>query len=59
MPTLTRLLLSLAVIALLIYGGMLALVAFVRPATTEMTIRIPAEKLAPKPGEAEKPAGTP
>lgn len=51
MPTLTRLLLSLAVIALLVYGGMAALAAFVHPTTSEMTIRIPSEKLEPKPGQ--------
>ncbi|GGA90738.1 hypothetical protein GCM10011491_18360 [Brucella endophytica] len=58
MPTLTRLLLSLALVALLIYGGMLALVTFVEPATGEMSIRIPPEKLAPKTGTLEKPAGS-
>jgi hypothetical protein len=62
MPTLTRLLLSLAVMALLVYGGMLALVFFVQPATSEMTIRIPSEKLAPQVGpksDPKKPAEAP
>ncbi|WP_245419787.1 histidine kinase [Phyllobacterium salinisoli] len=45
MPTLTRLVLCLAAIAMLVYGGMLALVTFVHPVPGEMTIRIPPEKL--------------
>lgn len=50
MPTLTRLIFILAVLAGLVYAGMIALVTFVHPTQTEMTIRIPAEKLNPKPG---------
>ncbi|MGO4450688.1 histidine kinase [Phyllobacterium sp. TAF24] len=49
MPTLTRLILTLAVLAGLVYAGMLALVTFVHPTQTELTIRIPTEKLNPKP----------
>jgi hypothetical protein len=49
MPTLTRLIITLAVLAGLVYAGMVALVTFVHPKQTEMTIRIPAEKLNPKP----------
>ncbi|MBB2972503.1 hypothetical protein [Mesorhizobium sp. RMAD-H1] len=60
MPTLTRLLLALAAMALLVYGGMVALVTFVHPVPSEMTIRIPPEKLAPKPRSASLPqAATP
>ncbi|MGH6761373.1 MAG: histidine kinase [Phyllobacterium sp.] len=54
MPTLTRLLFVLAVAALLIYGTMVALVTFVTPRQTEMTIRIPADRLNPP--QPEKPA---
>ncbi|RZS82027.1 hypothetical protein EV217_2838 [Phyllobacterium myrsinacearum] len=50
MPTLTRLIITLAVLAGLVYAGMLALVTFVHPTQTELTIRIPTEKLNPKPG---------
>ncbi|PSH59126.1 MULTISPECIES: histidine kinase [Phyllobacterium] len=49
MPTLTRLIIMLAVLAGLVYAGMIVLVTFVHPTQTEMTIRIPAEKLNPKP----------
>lgn len=50
MPTLTRLIIILLVLAGLLYAGMIALVTFVHPTQTEMTIRVPAEKLNPKPG---------
>ncbi len=50
MPTLTRLIIILAILAGLVYAGMIALVTFVHPTQTEMTIRIPSEKLNPKPG---------
>ncbi|QND50775.1 histidine kinase [Phyllobacterium sp. 628] len=49
MPTLTRLIVTLAILAGLVYAGMLGLVMFVHPTQTEMTIRIPTEKLNPKP----------
>jgi hypothetical protein len=52
MPTLVRLLTFLAIAALLIFGGMVALATFVVPKQSEMTIRVPADKLnpdAPKP----------
>jgi hypothetical protein len=51
MPTLTRLILVLAILAGLVYAGMVALVTFVHPNQTEMTIRIPSEKLNPKPDQ--------
>jgi hypothetical protein len=47
MPTLFRLLTFLAVAALLVFGGMVALATFVVPRQSEMTIRVPAEKLNP------------
>jgi hypothetical protein len=47
MPTLVRLLTFLAVAALLIFGGMVALATFVVPKQSEMTIRVPADKLNP------------
>lgn len=49
MPTLTRLILSLAVIIALIYGAMLALVAYVQPTTGALTIQIPTSQLQPEP----------
>ncbi len=49
MPTLTRLIITLAILAGLVYAGMVALVTFVHPTQTEMTIRVPNEKLNPKP----------
>jgi hypothetical protein len=47
MPTLVRLLTFLAVAALLIFGGMVALATFVVPKQSEMTIRVPTDKLNP------------
>jgi hypothetical protein len=49
MPTLTRLIIVLVILAGLVYAGMVALVTFVHPIQTEMTIRVPSEKLNPKP----------
>ena len=48
MPTLFRLVMTLAVLAGLAYGAMYALVTFVEPNTGEMTVRIPAERLNPQ-----------
>ncbi|MGO4833709.1 histidine kinase [Rhizobiaceae sp. 2RAB30] len=48
MPTLFRLLMTLAVIAGIVYGAMFALATFVKPNTGEMTIRIPPDKLNAK-----------
>lgn len=48
MPTLFRLVMTLAVLAGLAYGAMYALVIFVEPNTGEMTVRIPAERLNPQ-----------
>ena len=46
MPTLFRFLVTLGVIAGLIYGAMFALVAFVEPRKGEITVRVPLDKLA-------------
>lgn len=48
MPTLFRLLMTLAVIAGIVYGAMFALATFVKPNMGEMTVRIPPDKLNPK-----------
>ncbi|MDR6432852.1 recombinase [Brucella pseudogrignonensis] len=45
MPTLTRILLLLAVIAAIIYGAMFSLASFVKPTTHEITTEIPSSKL--------------
>ncbi len=47
MPTLLRFLTILAVIGGIVYGGMFALVTFVKPKPGEMTVRIPVEKVNP------------
>jgi hypothetical protein len=47
MPTLLKLLVVLALIAGVIYGGMLALIIMVEPDQREMTIRVPTERLQP------------
>jgi len=49
MPTLFRILVVIGLIAAVIYGGMYALANFVEPRKGEMTVRIPPEKLNPKP----------
>lgn len=49
MPTLTRLVLVLALIAAAIYGIMLALVTYVEPVQTDIIIKIPAKDLKPVP----------
>jgi uncharacterized membrane protein YdfJ with MMPL/SSD domain len=49
MPTLFRFLVVIGVIAAVIYGAMFALVTFVEPKKGEMTVRIPPEKVNPKP----------
>jgi hypothetical protein len=52
MPTLIRLFIVLLVLAGLVYGAMLALVIFVKPADELVTIRIPPRELVP-PAERE------
>ncbi|MGD9912997.1 MAG: histidine kinase [Rhizobiaceae bacterium] len=49
MPTLFRFLVVIGVIAAVVYGAMFALVTFVEPKKGEMTVRIPPEKINPKP----------
>ena len=49
MPTLFRFLVILGVIAGVVYGAMFALANFVEPRKGEMTVRVPPEKLNPKP----------
>ena len=46
MPTLFRFLMTLAVLAGLGYGAMLALATFVEPRQGEMSVRVPLEQLA-------------
>lgn len=48
MPTLFRFLAVLAVLAGLVFGGMLALVMFVQPEPREMIEVIPPSRLQPK-----------
>ncbi|MEN5277872.1 hypothetical protein ABE527_13065 [Brucella sp. TWI432] len=45
MPTLTRILLLLAVLAAIVYGAMFSLANFVKPTTHEITVEIPSSKL--------------
>ena len=45
MPTLFRFLVTIGVIAGIVYGAMFALVQYVQPKQGEMTVRIPVEKL--------------
>jgi hypothetical protein len=47
MPSLIRLLVVLALIAGVVYGGMIALVMLVEPTPREMTVRVPNERLEP------------
>lgn len=48
MPSLLRFLVICAVLAGIVYGGMIALVTMVEPNQREMTVRIPANKLEPR-----------
>jgi hypothetical protein len=45
MPTLTRFLAVVAIIAAVFYGAVFALATFVKPNTAEMSERIPLKKL--------------
>ncbi|MDR0253481.1 MAG: hypothetical protein LBI75_09875 [Brucellaceae bacterium] len=49
MPTLTRLIIILALISACIYGLMLVLVKTVSPVTSEITVRVPAHKMVQQP----------
>ena len=47
LPSLIRFIVTLAVLAGLVYAGMFALATFVEPDTREMKVRIPQSKLQP------------
>lgn len=47
MPTLIRLITFIVVVAAIVYGGMYALATLVQPTKSEMSVRIPPEKLNP------------
>jgi hypothetical protein len=49
MPTLIRFLVTLGILAGLVYAAMFALVMYVEPRQGEMSVRIPTERLNPKP----------
>lgn len=63
MPTLTRLLLVLALLAGAVFAAMWALTAFVRPEIVPITVTVPIPALqqrpAPPPAAAETPASPP
>jgi hypothetical protein len=48
MPTLFRFVVTLTILAGIVYGAMFALAMFVEPRKAEMSVRIPPEKLNPK-----------
>lgn len=48
MPTLTRFLTVVAIIAAVIYGSMVALATLVEPNTAEISERVPLKNLEPK-----------
>ncbi|ESR24102.1 hypothetical protein [Lutibaculum baratangense] len=45
MPSLFRFLMIVGIMAGIVYGGMYALVIFVKPEPREITVRIPVERL--------------
>lgn len=45
MPTLFRLLMTLGILAGLVYGAMFALVTYVKPKQGEISVRVPVDKL--------------
>ncbi len=47
MPSLIRLLVVLGLFGAVIYGGMIALVVMVEPQQSEMSVRVPNERLQP------------
>jgi len=47
MPSLIRFLVTIGILAGLVYGGMWALVYYVQPTPREMHVRIPADKINP------------
>jgi len=54
MPSLFRFLMTLAVLAALAYGAMVALVMFVEPNQGEMSVRVPTDRLN-QPGQQPAP----
>lgn len=48
MPSLFRFLVVLALIAGVVYGGLVALTLLVEPTPREMTVKIPAKRLNPQ-----------
>ncbi len=58
MPTLTRLIAFLVLIAAVIYGAMYALANFVEPDQREITVEIPASRLKPVPIASPVPAAS-
>jgi hypothetical protein len=49
MPTLFRFLVTIGILAGIVYGAMFALVTFVEPKKGEITVRVPLDKLGAKP----------
>jgi hypothetical protein len=49
MPSLIKLLVSLAILAGLVYGGMLALATLVEPTPRDMSFTVPADRFRPDP----------
>ena len=49
MPTLFRFILTLSLLAALVYGVMLALVTFVKPNTVDISVEVPLDQLAKEP----------
>ena len=47
MPSLIRFIVTLAVLAGLVYAGMFALATFVEPGSREMKVRVPQDRLKP------------
>jgi hypothetical protein len=48
MPTLFRLVMTLAVLAGIVYGAMFALVMFVEPKQAELSVKVPLDRLDPQ-----------
>ncbi|MEO0919749.1 MAG: hypothetical protein AAFX98_03520 [Pseudomonadota bacterium] len=49
MPSLIRFLMTLLVLGGLAYAGMFALIVFVEPNPREMTVRVPQDRINPRP----------
>lgn len=48
MPTLFRFVMTLAVLAGIVYGAMFALVMFVEPKQAELSVKVPLDRLGPQ-----------